>query len=286
MIIVTASDAGFFDLLRGLLLSIEARRGDSSVAIGLLDLGLTAQQRAWAEPRVTRIVSPGWDMDVPEALRREKPHLRGLTVRPFLPRHFPGYDSYLWIDADVWLQDWRGVELYGLGAQSRDITLTPHSDRCYLFNQSVFRHRYKQFLQAYGKEVADELAVGHHLNAGIFSASAASPLWDAWATAYQTAIDASEGAMMSDQIALNFVCYRRPLTGHLLPALYNWQCHLALPFWNPQLGKFCEPQLPNAPLSLLHLTYNSKEWQGEVRGTDQRSHKMDLHYRPPVAVSD
>ena len=203
-------------------------------------------------------------------------------MRPFLPSHFPGYDIYLWIDADVWLQDWRGVELYRRGAESRNITVTPHSDRSYISNLSVFEHRHRQFLAAYGKEAADELAYAHHLNAGIFSAGATSPLWSAWAEAYQATIDATEGGVTGDQIALNFVCYRRPLTGHLLPALCNWQCHLAVPFWDPRSGRFCERQLPNAPISLLHLTHKSKDWRDRVRGLDGRGYEMDLRYRPPT----
>jgi hypothetical protein len=92
-IIISAADKVFFDLLQGLLLSIEAQRGDSPVDIGLFDLGLTAAQRKWLAPRVTAFVEPGWDLQVPEALRKARPQDRALTVRPFLPRHFPGYDT-------------------------------------------------------------------------------------------------------------------------------------------------------------------------------------------------
>ena len=46
-------------------------------------------------------------------------------ARPFLPRHFPGYETYLWIDADAWLQDWRAVELYVAAACGDRLAITP-----------------------------------------------------------------------------------------------------------------------------------------------------------------
>lgn len=285
VLIVTASDAGFFKLLTGCLLSLEAHRGTRPIDIGFFDLGLSAAQRDWVRPRVTETVEPGWDLELPAALRETRPHLRALTVRPFLPRHFPGYDIYLWIDADVWLQDWRGVELYCFGAHASDLTVTPHTDRAYPFNRAVSRHAYGEFVQAYGKDVADEIVPRQIVNAGIFAARRDSPLWQSWAEAYQEAIITSHGAMMSDQTALNFVVYRRGLKVHLLPALYNWQSHLALPMWNPKLEKFCEPYLPHATISMMHLTHRSKDRAYDIRGLDGRIRRMTLH-NPRVAAAE
>ncbi|MGH6976466.1 MAG: hypothetical protein ACREED_05505 [Stellaceae bacterium] len=30
---------------------------------------------------------------------------------PFLRRYFPGYDVYLWLDGDTWVQDAEAIEL-------------------------------------------------------------------------------------------------------------------------------------------------------------------------------
>jgi hypothetical protein len=213
---------------------------------------------------------------LPEKLRREKPHLRALTARPFLPRYFPGYDTYLWIDADVWLQDWRGVELYVRGAQLADLAATPHTDRAYRFNRAIPQHSYRQFAAGYGKAVAGELAHRQHLNAGIFAAQAGSPLWSAWAAAYEEGIAASHGAMTNDQTALNVACHRGDLRLQLLPALYNWQSHLALPLWDQRAGRFCEPHLPHAALSMVHLTHTAKDRAYGIRDLDGRVREMTL----------
>lgn len=284
MIIVSAADAGYFDLLRDLLLSLEAARPKpeaggltARIDIGLLDLGLTDAQRAWLAPRVTAITVPAWDLAVPEALRAAKPQLRALTARPFLPRYFPGYDTYLWIDADVWVQRFQGIELYRRGAQRSDLAATPHSDRSYPHRPGVIRYRYSRIAAGFGKDVADALIFQHYLNAGVFAARAGSRLWSAWAEAFQQGIDACGAAVIDDQTALNYALYHRGLTAHLLPAVCNWQNHLATPAWRPR-GYFCEPYLPHAPIALMHLTFSTKEAIHSVAGLDGRRYRMSLRY--------
>src|SRR5438105_511276 len=115
-------------LLTDTVLSIRAQcRG---TAIGILDFGLASEQREWLAGRVTHLVRPGWDVDFPD--RERTPETRKAQLsRPFLRRHFPGYETYLWIDADAWVQDWRAVELY-LAAAGRDkLAVTPEIDRAY-----------------------------------------------------------------------------------------------------------------------------------------------------------
>ncbi|MEQ8355628.1 MAG: hypothetical protein RH942_08825 [Kiloniellaceae bacterium] len=275
-IIITAADGGYFELLRGLMHSLEVQSGGRDIPLGVFDLGLTQEQRGWLAKRASVIIEPGWDLEVPEHVRAERPHARGLTVRPFLPRHFPGYDIYLWIDADVWLQDWRGVELYGLGAQRGCLTATPHSDRAYRVRSDVLSYRRHQLQIGYGKDLADRLFLQHHLNAGIFAAPSDSSVWDDWAVAYQEGIAASGGVMMSDQVALNVACFRHRQKLQMLPALCNWQCHLALPFWDPDAGRFCEPFLPHQPISMLHLTHETKGGAFDIRGLDGRRRQMRL----------
>lgn len=285
MVIVTAADARYFGLLRDLLLSLEAARsqpeatgGTAEVDIGFLDLGLTAEQRAWLAPRVTAMTVPGWDLAVPEAVRAAKPHLRALTVRPFLPRYFPGYDTYFWIDADVWVQRWQGIDMFRQAAQLGDLAATSHSDRCYPHRPGVIRYRHRRLAAGFGKPVADDLIFQHYLNAGVFAAQAGSPLWNVWAEAFQQGIEASQGTVVDDQTALNYSLYHRGLTAHLLPAICNWQNHLAMPAWQPRGGYFCEPYLPHAPIALMHLTYSTKGDAYDVAGLDGGRYRMSLRY--------
>lgn len=73
--------------------------------IACFDVGLAPDRRADVARRVAHLIDPGWDLPVDRKLRAQRPALRSITVRPFLPRYLPGYDIYVWIDADAWVQE-------------------------------------------------------------------------------------------------------------------------------------------------------------------------------------
>ena len=115
LIIVSAADSGYFPLLRDTVLSVRAL--NASVAVGVLDLGLRLEQQEWLRAAEVEIVGPGWDVAFPGQQRMPET-FKAQVARPFLPKHFPGYEMYFWLDADAWLQDWRIVELYCRAAES------------------------------------------------------------------------------------------------------------------------------------------------------------------------
>jgi hypothetical protein len=128
LLIVSGADSAYFSLLRDTVLSVRTQRRDAE--IGILDVGLEPEQRAWLAQRVTHLVHPDWGIDFPG--REHTPEARKAQfARPFLPRHFPGYETYLWIDADAWLQDWRVVGLYARAARGGKLAITPEIDRAY-----------------------------------------------------------------------------------------------------------------------------------------------------------
>jgi len=182
LLIASGSDSGYFPLLRDTVLSILAQR--RSVGIGVLDFGLAPDQRAWLADRVTHLVRPGWDLDFPD--RERTPETRKAQLsRPFLRRHFPGYATYLWIDADAWLQDWRAIELYVAAAGHDKLAITPEIDRSYKRHYKrpkVFGWTlsWKCYREAFGWRVADRLGRNPIVNCGVFALHHDAPHWEAW----------------------------------------------------------------------------------------------------------
>ena len=105
-LIVSGADAPYFGLLRALLLSLRRLRLLEAADFGVLDAGLKPEQRAWLADQGAILVTADWGFDFPlaERLERERPSLKILTSRPRLPRLFPGYDTILWLDADLWVE--------------------------------------------------------------------------------------------------------------------------------------------------------------------------------------
>ena len=46
--------------------------------------------------------------------------LKSQVSRAFLPKYFPNYEKYLWIDADAWVNSWEAIELYFKGCENKN----------------------------------------------------------------------------------------------------------------------------------------------------------------------
>ncbi len=110
--IVSLADANYFDLLNELVNSILQFKESDDVDICILDAGLTDEQKTTLSKKVKQIKKAEWDIEVPGYKIGKKEWLKSQVSRAFLPKYFPGYKKYLWIDCDAWVNDWNSVELY------------------------------------------------------------------------------------------------------------------------------------------------------------------------------
>jgi hypothetical protein len=267
LLIVSGADHAYFALLRDLVDSILALRPDA--AIGIFDLGLAAEDRDWLEPRVAHLVSPGWDIDFPG--RADMPEARKAQfARPFLPRHFPGWETYLWIDADAWVQDWRVIALY-VAASGRDkLAITPEIDRAYkrhykrpkLFGRTL---AWKNYREAFGWRVADRLGRNPIVNCGVFALHRDAPHWAAWARSMERAAQRTRFFFI-EQTALNLVIFGERLPVDFLPAYCNWMPGDAVPAFDVGRGLFVEPYSPHETIGIIHLA-----------GAEQKNRVFSLH---------
>ena len=269
-IIVSGADSGYFELLQGNVRSIRDKPAGAGIALGILDVGLSPAQRRWLEAQGTKVITPGWDLDFPG--RAETPIFRQAQYgRPFLPRHFPGHDLYMWLDADAWVQDWAAVELFFQAAATGGLAIVPELDRSYrnFFEaweefHGVIRAGYAG---AFGEPLADRLVRHPLLNNGAFALAAGAPHWQAWAETLAGALQLSRNELI-DMTTLNHVIYVQGLRAHFLPAWCNWICHHAPPRKEIAAGPWVEPYLPHQKLGILHLTLWMKDrkdlaYQGE-----------------------
>ena len=255
-LIVSGADSGYFELLQGCVRSIRDKPEGRRIALGILDVGLKGEQRRWLEGHGATISAPGWDLDFPE--RAATPRYKQAQYgRPFIPKHFPGHDVYLWIDADAWVQDWAAIDLFFRAAENNTIALVPEIDRSY----RNFYHAYEEFHGVIGEgyraifdePLASRLTRQPLLNNGVFALSAGAPHWQAWADTLRTALQRSRNQLV-DMTSLNHVIYEQKLSAHFLPARCNWIAHHAEPRRDVAHGFLTEPYLPYQKLGIVHLT--------------------------------
>lgn len=258
-IALTGGDAAYFPLMQDCILSLQATGQGRALALGVLDCGLTDEQRAWCRERGALLVEPQWDFDFPGRAALKNGY-KALTARPFLPRYFPGFELYFWIDADCWVQQGDAIALFLAAARTGVLAVAPEIHRSFRH----YRHAWDEFAAvcgkayeaSFGEDVARRLIRYPMINAGVFALAVDAPHWAAWAELYGDALQRSTD--LTDQLALNVMVYDKGLAHEPLPSRCNWPVHHATPAWDAERGLFVEPAMPHDPLGILHLTIYTK----------------------------
>ena len=81
--------------------------------------------------KVDEIKPADWDIEVPEFKIKGREWLKSQVSRAFLPKYFPNYKKYLWIDADAWVNSWEAIELYFKGCENNKLSIATSADRAY-----------------------------------------------------------------------------------------------------------------------------------------------------------
>jgi len=281
--IITAADTKYMGFLTDLILSLKNNADPDvrRIPICILDLGLTPADRDSLSQYAARIVTPDWDVEVVGS-KSLASYFKGFTVRPFLRKYFPGYDVYLWIDSDTWVQDARVLDYYLKTAWSGKLAATPQIDRCYKSFYKWQRPRYntiefKAYWRGFGLRVANKLGRNPFVNCGVFALRADAPHWDAWADALRHAFKRSNWPLV-EQAAMNYVIFHERLPTGLLPATCNWVCIDGPPKIDDVTGLYVEPQPPHLPIGILHLLGPAKDMVMTLETVTGAKVQRTLHY--------
>ncbi len=283
-VIVSLADSNYFELLNELVDSISSFEERKNVAICILDAGLTEQQRNILSKKVDEIKSAEWDIDVPAFKVKGREWLKSQVSRAFLPKYFPSYEKFLWIDCDAWVGDWNSIELYFKACENGKLgitqTFTPGykimSKVKWIFGQLAiiksqnFKHAIKSKIVI---DKARKLAFAPHINIGVFSLEKNSVGWTTWQKNLEQTLKAGN-IFGSEQLAINMSVYIDDLETEFLPHNCNWLVSNLLPKFNEKEKSFVEPYLPNHKLGIIHLA--SGIWDGDKDMRLHREVKIDI----------
>lgn len=292
---ISGCDSNYYPLLREWLASLQRFESSKTFDVCILDAGLSDEQRAELKPLVTSIVNPDWPCPLPAAKIKNREFLKACVCRPFLPQIFPGYDVYVWMDADTWIQDWTGVELFLAGAARRKITLTAQVDRAYpraarvkwlwRWPWKVRSFYFSNALKAYDFETAKFLLTRHVLLAGMFAMHKDAPHWLRWQELVVQTLKKGR-IFTAEQLSLGVMCHMENYEAEILPAWAHWLCEFK-PLWDEAERVFVEPFLPHQPLGVLHISgWDEMRLDRELR-TDFKTlqgNVIQKSYRYPLKV--
>jgi len=262
-VIVSLADANYFPLLEELVNSIKRFKESEKVAICVLDAGLTDEQKKKLSNNVDEIKSAEWDIEVPGYKVKDKEWLKSQVSRAFLPKYFPNYEKYLWIDCDAWVNDWNCIELYFKACNNGKLGITQTIGPGYKITSKVnwlfgklaiiksqnFKHAVKSRI---GYDKARKLAFAPHINIGVFSLEKNSKGWGIWQNNLLQTLKAGN-IFGSEGLAINISVYIDNLETEFLPLNCNWITSNLLPKYDEQRKTLVEPYLPNYKIGIIHL---------------------------------
>ena len=270
-VIVSLADSNYFELLDELVDSIKSFEKSKETAICILDAGLTIDQKKILSKKVDEIKPAEWDIEVPTIKVLGKEWLKSQVSRAFLPKYFPNYEKYLWIDCDAWVNDWSSIELYFKACENGKLGITQTLGPGYKIMSKVnwlfgkvaiiksqnFKHAVKSKI---GITKARKLAFAPHINIGVFSLEKNSPGWSSWQKNLEQTLK-SGNIFGSEGLAINMSVYIDNLETEFLPLGCNWIASNLLPKFDETLNTFVEPYLPNYKIGIMHLAAGI--WDGD-----------------------
>ena len=262
-VIVSLADSNYFCLLEELINSIKRFKESNNIAICILDAGLSNAQKEILSTKVDEIKSAEWDIEVPYNKVKGREWLKSQVSRAFIPKYFPNYEKYLWIDCDAWVNNWKTLELYFKACDNGKLGITQTIGPGYKITSKVnwifgklaivksqnFKHAVKSKI-SYAK--ARKLAFAPHINIGVFSLEKNSTVWDTWQKNLRQTLKHGD-IFGSEQLAINMSVYIDDIETEFLPLNCNWIASNLLPKFDEENSTFVEPYLPNYKIGIMHL---------------------------------
>ncbi len=254
-------------LLQDLLLSLRACQGKIAFDIGILDLGLSEQNRNIIGAFGAVMQKPGVDVEYPDRVPFEQsmPYVRLFTARCAIPDYFPGYDAYLWLDADTWAQTPEALEVMLNGAaRGTDLYIASEFDAVYPAARggNLWEAWHNTFKHCFTPDIADFMCLRPLLNAGVFAMSPRAPHWqrlrDILGEALGRIPQLSPVHCFTEQACLNILVYKDNLGVQIMPPEFNWMTVSGLPAWDETAELYVRPMPPHRVISIMHLAAEVK----------------------------
>ena len=261
--IVSLADSNYFELLNELIESIRRFEQSKNVSICVLDSGLTKEQHNELSKKVDEIKKAEWDIEVPNYKVKGKEWLKSQVSRAYLPKYFPNYEKYLWIDCDAWVNDWNSIDLYFKACNDGKLGITQTMGPGYRVMSKVkwiygklaiiksqnFKHAITSKIDINN---ARKLAFAPHINIGTFSLEKNSKCWEIWQKNLRKTLSAGN-IFGSEGLAINISVYIDEVNTEFLPLNCNWIASNLLPKYDEKNQTFVEPFLPNNKIGIMHL---------------------------------
>lgn len=262
--VVSSADQKYYPLLLECLESVKRSWSAPETQLSLCAIGCQLSQEQVQElvERDIQFAELRNDFSVSQASLRDREYLLTTLVRACLPDYFPGYDIYIWMDADSWVCDFSAIALYLQAARQGKMGVVANFDRytkqsftadAWFLKWAKIRNFYLKNASRSGlshKEV-QYLACKPCLYSGNFSLPVNAPHWHSYQQNLHRVVNKGR-VFGSDQLALGMSIYLDEHPLELLPRWCNWTS-VDKPKYDADNACFVEPYLPHYKIGIMHL---------------------------------
>ena len=197
-----------------------------------------------------------------------------LTERPFLKDHFPGYEKYIWLDADTEVLNIQGIKNLIESTDLKDLAISPEMNESYVFKNTKFGIKkifssfykisgwsFKNYKRYFSKDLGEDLFFKPLFNNGVFCMRSDSIFWELWKNEYQSALNKAKTSygIKTDQLSLNKLIYENFEKTSILDSTNNWLIFKSEPTIKDG-DNFYTPSYPRRIINIFHYTnYKSNE---------------------------
>lgn len=277
--VITGADSTYFDLMHSLIRALRGSQSGLDFSLCILDFGLSPEQAAIVERYDAEVRRPDWAFDAPTHLKTRSN--LGYATRPVLQHCFPGHDMYVWLDADISVQDDQVVADFAARASDGALAIAQEVDRSYRSEFYAVKWQIGNAFRCFGLRDGLKLCRGRPINAGVFALRADAPHWESWQRRYQQAIHRAGRANL-DQHALMAALYLDDMPCHYLDSTHNWICTRSQPLWDEVDNVFRRPYAPFERISVLHLAGRDKDKLCDVQTLRGATRTMRLTYAASI----
>ncbi|WP_299437153.1 hypothetical protein [uncultured Rhodospira sp.] len=295
--IVTGADDRYAPLAEELIASVRAHRALDGIDLSLISTGMSPETAERLRSQVENVADGRWNIDTAGRRAGQRDWLMARVNKLFTRDYFPGYDVYIWIDADAWVCDpvaidWllAGVRRAGLAVGYDDTPTGPipvdirtHIGGMALARTYCMKHARRARL---GADTVRRLATVRPFNNGVFALAGDAPHWPV-IQEHMTRMVRHGRIFGSNQMAIVMAVHLDGLPVAMMPHACNY---LDIPRVCARTGAFVEAEIPHRPVGILHLASRDAmradaSVEMDLLDTEDRPVRRSLRYRPEYLSS-
>ncbi len=265
-VIVTGSDKKYFPFLKNLINSLDITKTLDVCDLCILDVEDKSEYLNELKHLITKRKKANFNLNI--LFQDKKDWFKLLTERPFMKDYFPGYENYIWMDADTEVLSLDGINNIIEACEIKDLAISPEVNESYVFKNSKFGIKkifksfykisgwsFKNYNRYFSGELGEDLFFKPLFNNGVFCLKSDSKIWNLWKIEYQNALNKAKSSygIKTDQLSLNKVIYENFNKVSILDSTNNWIISKSEKI--KKVGDiFLTPSFPNRKINILHYT--------------------------------